>query len=92
MKRVDAYKAQPVGASTAEAVEIVIKDELPNNAAVWPQRHADTVDAMDVDARSIAQALCESLPGGTLDRLCAELMRRQASRLHVAHVWPEASE
>lgn len=75
MKTVHAYKAQPVGASTPEAVTIVIKDELPVSA---------TEDTMDLEARRIAVALWESLPGGTLDRLCAELLQRQASRLRVS--------
>lgn len=84
MKHVYVYKAQPVGASTPEAVTIVIKNELPDRMDRFPQRYADPEDAMNIDARRITEALWEALPGGTLDRLCAELLRRQASRLHVA--------
>lgn len=78
MKRIDAYKAQPVGASTPEAVTILIKDEFPDLAP-------DAAEAaMHIDAQQIARALWDALPGGTLDRLCGELLQRQASRLLVA--------
>lgn len=77
MKTFYAHKAQPVGASTPEAVTIIVKDEMPNDASE---------DRMALDARRIANALWES--GGTLDRLCGELLRRQASRLLVARRWP----
>lgn len=75
MKVFNAYKAQQVGSSTPEAVKILIKDEIPDGA---------TEDRMALDARGIANALWEALPGGTLDLLCAELLQRQASRLLVA--------
>lgn len=75
MKTINAYKAQPAGATTPEAVTIVIKDEIPDSA---------TEDTQALEARRIANALWEALPGGTLDRLCGELLQRQASRLLVA--------
>lgn len=82
MKSIHVYKAQPVGASTPEAVTILIKDELPSTL------NADSRQVMDVDASRLAQALWDALPGGTLDRLCAALLYRQASRLHVARTQP----
>lgn len=75
MKTIRAHKAQPCGSSTPEAVTILIKDEIADEAS--EDRHA-------LDARAIATALWEALPGGTLDRLCGELLQRQASRLLVA--------
>lgn len=75
MKHIKVYKAQAFGASTPEAVTILIKDEIADDASE---------DRMALDARGIANALWEALPGGTLDRLCAELLCRQASRLTVA--------
>lgn len=77
MKTIYAFKAQPVGSSTPEALTVIIKDELPATEKAE--------QSMEYDARRIASALWNSLPGGTVDRLCAELLRRQASRLHVAH-------
>ena len=35
-------------------------------------------------AEQIADALCASLPGGTLDRLLAELLKRKASHFVIA--------
>lgn len=81
MKTIHAYKAQPVGSTTPEAVTIIIKAEFPASLEMKP----DAAEAaMMIDAQQIARALWEALPGGTLDRLCGELLQRQASRLLVA--------
>jgi hypothetical protein len=74
MKTIRVHKAKPWGATTPEAVTIVIEDEIPEASE----------DRQALDARAIASALWECLPGGTLDRLCGELLQRQASRLLVA--------
>jgi hypothetical protein len=39
----------------------------------------------DGQAKDLAKALYEALPGGTFDRLCAELLFRQATLLKVSY-------
>ena len=45
---------------------------------------AELASLCQENAEQIADALCASLPGGTLDRLLAELLKRKASHFVIA--------
>lgn len=64
----------------------------PRATIVIDQAHpsAERLDgvAMQAEAELVADVLLATLPGGTLDRVVAELLRRKASGLVVAHRAP----
>lgn len=64
----------------------------PRATIIIDQAHPDAerLDgvAMQAEAEILVDALLASLPGGTLDRVVAELLRRRASGLVVAHRAP----
>lgn len=61
------------------AIVSITKPQFPGGDST------DTMRIFEADAQRIADALHAALPGGTLDRLTAELMRRAATRLVVTH-------
>lgn len=64
----------------------------PRATIIIEQAHPDAerldAVAMQADAELVADVLFATLPGGTLDRVVAELLRRRACGLVVAHRAP----
>ncbi|GAA2347319.1 hypothetical protein [Dactylosporangium salmoneum] len=74
--RADATRTEPVPAVTI-AVDLTQPAHSGDNFA------ADAQALFDGDAKKIADALHEALPGGTLKALMAELLTRQVCLLRV---------
>lgn len=78
-------------ATGSEPAVILIQDEIGEVAArgdpEWMRRYEAFYA---VQAHAIADTLLESLPGGTVDRLLAELLTRRASLLRVPFITPRA--
>lgn len=62
---------------------------LDGPLAESPGQMIALVNSFDADARSLAAALHESLPGGTLDRLIGRLLQIKASQFRVPYAQPE---
>ena len=73
------YKAQGVGGIAIVSGKIVIEDEFPPFESV-----SVSVENFKTDAKAIADLLCATLPGGTLDQLICELLTRKASLFRVS--------
>lgn len=79
MMTVHAFKAQPVvRAEPVGAVTILIEQEIPE-----PGTLAEGRAVYEEDGRKLADVLAATLPGGTLDALTVELLRRKATSLVV---------
>lgn len=78
MRTIRINKYSPIADAGAESVTIVIDTAVPDLliGGDWEQ-HARTY--FEEQAATLADALFETLPGGTLDRLLAEFLRRKAS-------------
>lgn len=82
---INIHAAQPIGDNHVTPVEIVIIETLPDlfqgddvSLALKAQ------DAFcDAEAQNLEEALVNSLPGATYDRLLAKMMLRKASHLRV---------
>ena len=68
------YKAQPVGDGEVEPCRINIYREVPKAESL---EVAATL--YDKEAESLEEALYNSLPGGTYDRLVSKMLLRKAS-------------
>jgi hypothetical protein len=80
MKNISIRKAQPT-IGDIESMTIIIDEEVPTfktNAPVEEYRQF-YID----QGRDLAEALCLTLPGGTLDQLICELLTRKASLFRV---------
>lgn len=73
-----------------KAQSILPDDDIPDltlfvNKEI-PEREADKPSSYiaEVDAEKIVAALFRCLPGGTIDHMLTEMMRRRASQLHVS--------
>ena len=75
MRTVSAHKAQSVTIDI-EPCSIELIDTMPQLETIALQQRVQ-----DTDARELAKALHEHLPGGTFDRLVAEMLRIKASDL-----------
>ena len=74
-------KASPTGGEVTPDVKILITEELPRFSYQTP---IETVgDQFDKQAQLLFNALTNSLPGGTLDRLLGKMLERKASHFHV---------
>jgi hypothetical protein len=75
MKTVNIYKAQTIGQQmTVEPLVINISEEFPDFKSI------DEHDALfEKEALMLADGLLSTLPGGTIDRLVAELLKRKAT-------------
>ena len=76
MYTVRVFKARPVGEKPVDDMEIIADITLMRDR---------TEEMMQLDAANMATALTAHLPGGTIDRLTAILMKQAASRLVVRH-------
>lgn len=85
MKTVRAYAAQPFRRDDSQVtpVTIVIGTPFPSDDPADPLTPERAADLHQFDAEAVAEALWESLPGGTVDALLGVLLRRRASLLHV---------
>lgn len=77
---IEIWKAQPLGNRQVSNVRLRIEQSLPEQSSL---AKADAV--FRSQAITIADALMDSLPGGTLDRLIAILLERKASHFVVPY-------
>ena len=80
MRVLNAAKAQSITTREVEPVTIVIDKPVPKNPD-W--KLADYRRYYKEEADAICDVLLTSLPGGIVDQLLAEMMRRKASALSV---------
>lgn len=73
-----AYKAQGIGDQQIDSAVIVLDVEMPRYESI-----AESVQTFEADASALAKVLCETLPGGTLDRLIGKLLAKKATSLVV---------
>lgn len=76
--RLDVYKAGPIGTESVMSLELRAEQEIPEAQTLDQARRM-----YEAQGRSIAEALYQSLPGGTLDALLGHLLARRASLLRV---------
>jgi hypothetical protein len=76
------YKAQPsFDGHQIPSLEIRATESIPEmNAPDWQRQSADL---HDYQAEAIVNALFETLPGGTTDRILSKMLERKASLLNV---------
>lgn len=79
MTEISICKAQPLGSIRAPNTTIEIASEIPPFPSLLEAR-----EFYQKQAILLADALFQSLPGGTLDELMAELMKRRASYFKVS--------
>jgi hypothetical protein len=79
-------RAQPPPAVRGVAILIGALGEIGSSRS--EEDHQEKSTQFEREAAQIAQALCASLPGGTLDRLLIALLQHRASRLIVAQPMP----
>jgi len=80
MKIIAILKAQQI-VDPIESAKIVMDEEIPN----FP-KHMDMEDCRYFyaeEGKKLADVLCSTLPGGTLDQLICELLTRKASLFRV---------
>ena len=78
---VNIYHHQAISDEELSLVTILIHEPLPEPP---PSFNLDRSRKLfEKDASALAEALCESLPGGTLDHLLVELLKRHCSLLTV---------
>ena len=74
------HKAQKIGSDDVPDLALTATESLSSTHRV-KELNAE----FDRDARIVVDALLESLPGGTIDRIVARLCRFKASSLVVRH-------
>lgn len=77
MKAIAIFKAQPT-VNEVEPAKIVMDEEIPRMKTLEEAR-----ELYIEQGKKLADALCDSLPGGTLDQLICELLTRKASLFRV---------
>ena len=80
MKQINVTRAGKVGNKQPEEVKIKITGCVDEDM-VWTQLR----DVFDNDATVLAEALINTLPGGTLDRLVVKLLAHQISLYTVSY-------
>lgn len=81
------HHAQPIGTQAIVPTTIVIGSAFPDNLSMEDGRALHARQALE-----LAEALDATLPGGTLDRVVAEMVARHASLLRVPHARPKPTE
>lgn len=76
--RVQIYKAQPISDIDIPDGHLSAMQTFPANLSV-----EDAGALHTVQAKAVVAFLFQHLPGGTVDRVLAELLRRKASTLSV---------
>lgn len=77
MKKLYAHKAQGIGKEELESVTIELSTEMPMLPYAEPIERS--CEIFDRDAQVLMDALCSTLPGGTLDRLIGKLLMKRAT-------------
>jgi hypothetical protein len=85
MKEIKIYKAQSIGDKKAESVTIIIETEIPDiNKDISLNGFYEKAHKLYKDqAESLGNALYNSLPGGTLDKLLIFFLEKKASLFKV---------
>jgi len=85
MKEIKIYKAQSVGDKKAESVTIIIETEIPDiNKDISLNGFYEEAHKLYKDqAKSLGNALYNSLPGATIDELLIFFLEKEASVLKV---------
>jgi hypothetical protein len=78
MKIVAILKAQGIGDRKVESAKIVMTEEMPDCKTL-----EEACEFYQEQAVELADVLCQTLPGGILDRLLIELLKRKVSLLIV---------
>jgi hypothetical protein len=79
MAHIYVYKAQPMGDKMhIQSKTLHIEEDLPNSDTIG---EGDAL--MELDADKIVEALYNSLPGGTFDRVLVGMLKKRAAHLHV---------
>ena len=81
MNTVKVHAAQPFLEKPIKQTVIEIVEPFSDEGFA---SYEDYAKVFDSEAKILADALCLTLPGGTLDRLAAELLKRAASHFVVA--------
>ena len=78
------FRASPIGDREVQQVTIEIHDEMPecNSTMTLTKYHQLHVQ----QGAALADVLFQSLPGGTIDELLAEMMVRRASLFRIPFV------
>ena len=79
MNKISIHKAQPMGRQPILDKTIILSREMPD-----PDTLQEMADLYAEDAKKIADALENTLPGGTFDRLLVELLTKKASLFKVS--------
>jgi len=79
MKEIDIHKAQSIDGKEIPNINISIMKEIPKNY----QQIEDLQKFFDIEGKKICDTLFESLPGGTIDALFLEMMKRKQSKLTI---------
>ncbi len=78
MKQINLHRAASTGLSEIEPATIKIGDSVPEHATL-----EEAAIFYDKEATALVDALCESLPGGTLDRVLYRMFERRLSLFRV---------
>lgn len=79
MRMISISKARAtISTEPVKSMTIIMSSEFPETNSLEHSRAIHIKDGKD-----LADALCTTLPGGTLDQLICELMTRRASLLRV---------
>ena len=81
MKEIRVHKAGPYHSKEIESLVIRIEETLLDRH--WSARVEQVTEDYIRDAKILADALLETLPGGTMDQLLCELLKRRASLFQV---------
>lgn len=90
MKTVNVLKAAPT-CDEVESVTIVIDQVFPDICGT-PCSLSEVAFVHDDNAERVVDALCAALPGGTLDRVLAQLFARRSSLLSIPLFPPDKEE
>ena len=77
MKALNFYKGQATGDQTVESVTIILDEEIPS---FQDDDRIEKASQVHKHGERLADVLCNTLPGGTLDRLIARLFEKRASQ------------
>jgi hypothetical protein len=72
------YKAQKTGDKDVQPITLKFVEDIPKFENIYKSERLFQTDALD-----LADTLCAVLPGGTLDRLIVELLKRKVSNFVV---------
>jgi len=86
MRTLQIKRAQGIGDQAVPPITIVIDREIES-----PRTVADAGTSFAREGVTLAKALIETLPGGTVDALLGELLKKRASLLLVSFEDPQVA-